>query len=128
MGAGKGILLDTSVLIDILDKGSLLDLIEKEELYISVISIYEYIRYKKNKEFFKKKLEESFIVLGLNNETLLESALIFEALKRRGKPVSENDIYIAATAIAHNLELWTRDTDYEKIKMFFPKLELRLLE
>jgi len=115
-------------LIEILDKRSLLNLIEREELYISIISIYEYIRYKKDKEFFKKRLEESFTILGLDNKALLKSAEIFEILKKKGKFVSENDVYIAATAIANNLELWTKDTDFEKIKTLFPELKLNLLK
>lgn len=128
MGTNERILLDTSVLIEILDKRSLLNLIEREELYISIISIYEYIRYKKDKEFFKKRLEESFTILGLDNKALLKSAEIFEILKKKGKFVSENDVYIAATAIANNLELWTKDTDFEKIKTLFPELKLNLLK
>jgi len=116
MGINERILLDTSILIEILDRGSLLNLIERKELYISIISIYEYTRYKRDKKFFKEKLKESFTVLRFDNKALLKAAEIFETLKKEDKFVSENYVYIAATAIANNLELWTKDTDFEKSK------------
>jgi predicted nucleic acid-binding protein len=49
------------------------------------------------------------------NEVVEAAAEIFAQLKKRGTAVSENDIYIAATALAHGLPLLTKDRDYLKI-------------
>ncbi|RLE93438.1 MAG: hypothetical protein DRN04_07060 [Thermoprotei archaeon] len=101
---------------------------QAEEVYLSVISIYEYIRYKKDKKFYKTKLEQAFTVLQLDNNILEKAAEIFTKLKEKGTPVSENDIYIAATALAYDLELYTKDTDYQKIAEVEPKLKLKFIE
>lgn len=128
MGRLQRILLDTSILIEILDREKYLELIQAEEVYLSVISIYEYIRYKKDKKFYKTKLEQAFTVLQLDNNILEKAAEIFTKLKEKGTPVSENDIYIAATALAYDLELYTKDTDYQKIAEVEPKLKLKFIE
>lgn len=128
MGRLQRILLDTSILIEILDREKYLELIHAGEVYLSVISIYEYIRYKKDKKFYKTKLEQAFSVLQLDNNVLEKAAEIFTKLKEKGIPVSENDIYIAATALAYDLELYTKDTDYQKIAEVEPKLKLKLIK
>jgi len=128
MGRLQRILLDTSILIEILDREKYPELIQAEEVYLSVISIYEYIRYKKDKKFYKTKLEQAFTVLQLDNNILEKAAEIFTKLKEKGTPISENDIYIAATALAYDLELYTKDTDYQKIAEVEPKLKLKFIE
>ncbi len=40
---------------------------------------------------------------------------IFATLKKTGKPIGSNDIWIAALAIEHNLPLLTTDTDFQCI-------------
>jgi len=128
MGRSQRILLDTSILIEILDREKYLEFIQAGEVYLSVISIYEYVRYKKDKKFYKIKLEQAFSVLQLDNNILEKAAEIFIKLKEKGIPVSENDIYIAATALAYDLELYTKDTDYQKIAGVEPKLKLKLIK
>lgn len=128
MGEAKRVILDTSILIEVLDRGKLQLLGEEGEFYLSTISLYEYIRYKRDKVFFKKRLKEAFNIVGLGNEVLLKAAEIFLTLKEKGIIVSENDVYIAATAITHNLELWSKDEDFEKIQQLFPELKLKLMD
>lgn len=36
--------------------------------------------------------------------------------RRKGRPVGENDLWIAATAVQHQLRLATRDADFEAIE------------
>ncbi len=124
MGQGKKVLIDTSILIEALDKEKVEIL--PEEPYISVITVYEYIRYKKDRRFFKKMLEEAFNVVGIDNEVLLKAAEMFSILKEKGMAVSENDVYIAATAIVHGFELWSKDRDFERVLQCFPELMLKL--
>jgi tRNA(fMet)-specific endonuclease VapC len=42
-------------------------------------------------------------------------ALIYSQLRKKGKPIPTNDIWIAATAIQHNLTLFTYDSDFKNI-------------
>lgn len=127
MGEAKRVILDTSVLIEVLDRGRIQLMGGVGEFYLSTISLHEYIRYKRDRVFFKK-LEEAFEVVGLDNEVLLKAAEIFHVLKEKGLSVSENDVYVAATAITHDLELWSKDEDFEKIRRLFPELKLKLVD
>ena len=117
------ILLDTSMLIDILDKGRDMQLL-KVDCYLSIISIYEYIRYKHNAEEQKLLLEGAFEVVSFSNPIILKASEIFVKLKRAGKSVSENDVYIAASAIANGLKLYTKDADFKEINRLFPEFRV----
>jgi len=43
-------------------------------------------------------------------------ALIYHELRKKGKPIPTNDIWIAATAIQHDLILFTYDSDFQHIQ------------
>lgn len=120
------ILLDTSVLIDLLDKGKGAWLLE-EDCHLCIISIYEYIRYKHNAEEQKLLLEGAFEIVNFSNPIILKASEIFVRLKKAGKPISENDVYIAASAIANKLKLYTKDTDFKEIKRLFPEFQLAIV-
>jgi tRNA(fMet)-specific endonuclease VapC len=120
------ILLDTSMLIDIFDKNGDKSLLESE-CYLSVISIYEYVRYKRYTEEQKLLLEGAFETVNFSNPIILKASEIFAKLKKAGKLVNENDIYIAASAIANNLKLYTKDHDFKEIKNLFPELQVTLI-
>ena len=49
-----------------------------------MITVYEYIRYKKDRRFFREMLEEAFNVVGIDNEVLLKAAEIFSHPQREG--------------------------------------------
>ena len=51
-------------------------------------------------------------VLGVDEETSHRYAIVKEDLRRRGKSLSANDIWIAATAFQHGLRLLTTDPDF----------------
>ena len=78
------ILLDTSMLIDILDKGRDMQLL-KGDCYLSIISIYEYIRYKHNAEEQKLLLEGAFEVVSFSNPIGLDY----------NDPAAKDDIVLA---------------------------------
>ena len=42
-------------------------------------------------------------------------AEVFAALRRAGTLIPTNDIWIAASALEHDLELWTRDAHFDKV-------------
>jgi tRNA(fMet)-specific endonuclease VapC len=54
-------------------------------------------------------------VLSIDRETAFQYAEIRFVLARTGTPIPENDIWIAALAIQHQLQLATRDQHFQKI-------------
>ena len=54
-------------------------------------------------------------VLSIDEETSRRYAMLKSHLKRQGKPVSANDLWIASTALQHGLELVTADSDFSRI-------------
>ncbi len=121
------VLLDTSIIIDIFDREGNKDLLENQ-CYLSVISIYEYIRHKRNQQEQKLLLEGAFDILNFSNPILLKASEIFGKLKKAGKLVNENDVYIAATAIANQLAFYTMDKDFKEIKKLVPEFQVTVLE
>ena len=60
-------------------------------------------------------------VLLPNRETADQYARVFVQLRRKGTPVPDNDLWIAALVLQNDLELITRDAHFESI----PQLRLR---
>ncbi len=114
-------LIDTSVLIDNLRKGIY------EEGAISVITLIEILRgtssRKRNK--VKQLLEKSFNILNINNKVILKYCDLYALLKQKGLLISDANLLIAATAIANNHVLVTKDKDFERLRKLGLKLELR---
>jgi tRNA(fMet)-specific endonuclease VapC len=54
-------------------------------------------------------------VLMPGRETVDHYARLFVQLKRAGSPVPDNDLWIAALALEHDLVLITRDSHFERI-------------
>ena len=55
-------------------------------------------------------------ILGIDVSTAEAYARIRLQLKRSGRPIPENDIWIAATTISHGLPLATRDKHFNAVK------------
>lgn len=55
------------------------------------------------------------VVLGCDSETARYYGEIKNALRIKGRPLPENDIWIAALARQHDLTLVTRDAHFEQI-------------
>lgn len=74
-----------------------------------------------NKELQNKKELEQFLdsprvnVIILDEETAEFYAKIFWDLKKKGKPIPTNDIWIAASAMRHGLSLFTYDEHFNNI-------------
>jgi tRNA(fMet)-specific endonuclease VapC len=54
-------------------------------------------------------------VLVCDEDTADEFGKIRELLQRKGKPIPENDIWIAAIAMQHGLTLVTRDEHFREV-------------
>jgi predicted nucleic acid-binding protein len=58
---------------------------------------------------------ETVAILYAGRETAEQYARLFVQLKRAGTPVPDNDLWIAALALEHDLALITRDRHFDKI-------------
>ncbi len=54
-------------------------------------------------------------VLLPGRETAEQYARLFVQLRRAGTPVPDNDLWIAALALEHDLTLITRDQHFERV-------------
>lgn len=61
--------------------------------------------------------------LTIEDETSRRYAIILSGLRERGTPIPTNDVWIAASAMEHGLEVLTYDGDFEKV----PQIATRLL-
>jgi len=55
-------------------------------------------------------------VLNADDNTANHYALIKSALLKKGKPIPENDIWIAAVAVQYELTLITRDNHFKEVE------------
>ncbi|TAF03440.1 MAG: type II toxin-antitoxin system VapC family toxin [Nostocales cyanobacterium] len=55
-------------------------------------------------------------IFPIDEKTSEYYALIYSQLRKKGKPIPTNDIWIAATAIQNNLTLFTYDSDFKNIE------------
>lgn len=54
-------------------------------------------------------------VLPCDGETARQFGRIKDALRAKGRPIPENDMWIAASAVQHNLILATRDAHFDAV-------------
>lgn len=56
------------------------------------------------------------VVLGCDAETARRYGEIKDALRQKGRPIPENDIWIAAIALQYELTLVARDTHFNEVE------------
>ncbi len=112
-------LLDTGVVIDNMEKNNYFPAI------ISTITLIEVLRGIEDKKRLSAKqlLEESFSILNLDNSIIEAYCCIYRTLKEEGNLIPDADLLIAATAIAHELTLETKDTHFYRLKALGLKLK-----
>ncbi len=72
----------------------------------------------------RQLLEESFSVLNLDNSIIEAYCRIYRKLKEEGNLLPDADLLIAATAIAHDLILETKDAHFLRLKTLGLKLKV----
>lgn len=107
---GERILVDTDIFIDYYK--SRLDLPLGNIYFISVISLYEYIRGTKNPQLAKKLLEESFTIIPLTNSILVKASEIWRNLRKKAMIIDDRDLIIGTTAIVFDLKLLTKNVKH----------------
>jgi tRNA(fMet)-specific endonuclease VapC len=119
------IILDSNVIIDFLrgNNDYINNLIEKETVFISVIVLGELIFGAENSPNLKKHLAkvDAFLekanVVYIDETTARIYGKIRADLRKEGKPIPENDIWIAAIALQHNFILATNDNHFKKVNL-----------
>jgi tRNA(fMet)-specific endonuclease VapC len=56
------------------------------------------------------------VVLSCNQEASRSYGKIKHQLRKKGRPIPENDIWIAAIALQHDLTLVTRDVHFQEVE------------
>ena len=65
----------------------------------------------------RELLEESFSILNIDNAIIEAYCKIYRKLKEEGNLLPDADLIIAATAMAHNLVLETKDAHFLRLKL-----------
>jgi len=116
-------LLDTNIVIALFDKDkNVVDNIQKaENVHVPSIVIGELYYGAYNSTKIKENIEKinqfqnDASILDCDAYTGNHYGQIKKELKEKGNPIPENDIWIAALAKQHDLELVSRDKHFEKI-------------
>lgn len=117
MTGNKACLLATNIVIDIFrGRKEIADEITKfEKVYVPIPVPGELYLGAENSSRKAHHLAQIDVLLSLSetiytsNETAKIYGMIKVQLKKKGKPIPENDIWIAALAMEHDLPLITRD-------------------
>lgn len=86
--------------------------------FISVITLGEYAEgFDPERHNLCRELLRDYTILDINDATALHYAAISRELRLTGKRLSDNDLWIAATALAHSQPLVTRNQkDFARIE------------
>ena len=120
------VLLDTNIVIALLEREplALAHFQSDLEVSISVITLGELLfgAEKSERVAENRSRAEAFAddctVRSCDRATARRYGAIKTDLRRKGRPIPENDIWIAATAIEHGLVLVTREEHFRRIEGF----------
>ncbi|HLE89737.1 MAG TPA: type II toxin-antitoxin system VapC family toxin [Anaerolineales bacterium] len=117
-------LLDTNIVIALFANETAVkdNLARTDEVFVSSVVIGE-LCYGAHKSTRAKEnlsriddFASSSLVLGCDTETARVYGEIKNSLRLKGRPLPENDIWIAAIAVQHNLTLVSRDAHFSEIE------------
>lgn len=117
-------LLDTNIVIALFKNDNLVinKIIEAKEIFISNITVGEmyFGAYKSSKVKNNIKQIDSFVasnkILNCDSTTAKHYGQIKNKLKIKGKPIPENDVWIAAITMQYDLILVSRDKHLQEIE------------
>ncbi len=70
----------------------------------------------KNESLLTKfRNQEAVFLLCPDEQTTYVYAELFAFLRRKGTPIPTNDLWIASLGVQHNLTLFDRDSDFDRI-------------
>ncbi len=121
----KNLLIDTNIYSHALkgDPETVSNLQQAKEIAICSISIGELLsgfkagrKEKKNREYLAEFLDTPRVRLyGIDEDTAEFYATILNDLRKKGRPIPTNDIWIASVAFQHGFSLFTKDRHFELI-------------
>lgn len=123
IGMNGDYLLDSNIVIDIFrgDPTTIARVKKIKTIYVPVIVIGE-LYYGANKSAQTPKrileieqLERSVIILDVTKSTARFYGKIKDELRIKGKPIPENDVWIAAIAKENGLTLLTKDNHFDNV-------------
>jgi tRNA(fMet)-specific endonuclease VapC len=117
------LILDTNALSAIADgEGSAVEIVKRtERLAVPVIVLGEYrvgIAQSRHRAIYQHWLREwisAVVVLDIDEETTHFYAAIALELKKKGKPIPANDLWIAAACRQYSLPLLSRDKHFDLV-------------
>jgi tRNA(fMet)-specific endonuclease VapC len=117
-------LLDTNIIIALFAKEApvLNNLAQAEEVFIPSIALGELHYGARKSGRSQKNLEriEEFViknvVIECNSDTAYEYGDVKNKLRIKGRPLPENDVWIAALALQYDLILVTRDAHFQEVE------------
>ena len=121
---GNNVLLDTNIIsawlkgdADIADKIDNADFIAIPVVVVGELNYgAQYSTNVKRNTTNINKVISSYNVLNIDTDTASHYGVIKALLRRKGKPIPENDIWIAALAKQHNFVLATRDKHFTEVE------------
>jgi tRNA(fMet)-specific endonuclease VapC len=116
-------LLDTNIVIGIFNGDALLQrrLANSTEVFLSIVVLGELLygalsSTRTRENLARIELFASYTtILNCDSETAHRYGALKTELRRRGRPIPENDLWIAALASQHDLALVTRDPHFSEI-------------
>lgn len=124
--SGKRFLIDTNIIVDFFKGDQVIkEKLSANEIFIPSIVIGELYFGAYTSSIFtnqRKRLKEIFDfiskypILEVDKNTSEHYGKIKSQLKLKGYPIPENDIWIAAIVLQHNLTIVTKDKHFNKIE------------
>lgn len=123
----SGLVVDTNVLIRILDRSYAppSEFAEYDELLIPSVVIGEYraglmmLRHGRRMmdklQSYLRKLSVRVVPVG--ERTAEMYAKVYQALREQGRPIPQNDMWIAASALEHGADIATHDDHFRLVPM-----------
>jgi len=104
---------------------------DAEEIFLNAVVIGEVFdaflrgsQREQNQAEFDRCVDSPHVnIIVIDEITAQRYAFISNTLRRAGTPISPNDLWVAASALQHGLELLTFDGDFERV----PQLVTRVL-
>lgn len=120
------VLVDTSVIIDFLNRRSYEDLITRllsgNEFVTTEIVIMEVLQGIKDEKFYEttKRFLTSLPLVSIRYKDYLKAVEIYRGCRQKGITIRKSiDCIIAAVALNNNLQLLSNDRDFEHIREHF---------
>ncbi len=116
-------LLDTNIVIALFaaDEAVITKLGEADEIFIPSIVLGELYygaersgRVEENKQRIDEFGEKN-VILGCDRETAKKYGDVKNKLRQKGRPIPENDIWIAALGLQHDVMIVSRDKHFEEV-------------